>query len=63
MSMYMPNYEMPSSRLGNEGICTHCLKITQNVSFEFLNCGIFQQFFCPTKIQKLAKLSIFGIFN
>ena len=39
MSMYMPNYEMPSSRLGNEGICTLCLKITEKVSFNMASIG------------------------
>ena len=34
--------------LGLDFICTHCLKIAQNVAFEFLNFGIFHQF-CPIK--------------
>ena len=33
---------------------SHCLKITQNVAFEFFNFGIFHQFFCPIKIDLSA---------
>ena len=31
-------------------IFTHCLKITQNVAFEFFNFDIFFTNFCPIKI-------------
>ena len=55
--------------------CAHCLKITQNVAFEFLDFGIFHQFW-PFKtdltgntvlpqasgFQKLAKMDHFWYF-
>ena len=34
----------PSFLKGEATASTHCLKITQNVAFEFLNFGIFHQF-------------------
>ena len=51
---------------------THCLKITQNVSYEFFNFGIFHQFLsCLVTLfdsklhvfKNSLKLTIFGILN
>ena len=39
-------------RIGN----SHCLKITQNVAFEFLKFGIFHQFFVQFKLTCLVTL-------
>ena len=39
-----------------EAINSHCLKITQNVSFEFFNFGIFHQFFVLLKLTCLVTL-------
>ena len=32
------------TKVGGNILFAHCLKITQNVAFEFLNFGIFHQF-------------------